>query len=258
MSDRVNSAATTPPPPDVGQLLADFLSQATAQGFRTEVFGQIEAYPLLALTKRAPGPRPRIYLSAGIHGDEPAPPQALLALLKDGLFDGRATWFICPVLNPVGLQRGTRENGQRRDLNRDYQDRLSAEVAAHTAWLNRQPPFDLTLCLHEDWEARGFYLYELNPHARPSLAPAMIDSVRSVMPIDIAEVIDGRAVAEPGIIRPVSDPLLRQNWPAAIYLRHHHTTLSYTIETPTSLPLAQRLAALHQAIGAALTLATRD
>jgi predicted deacylase len=227
-------------------------SAGRAAGFRVEPFGEIEGCPLFALTKRTPGPRPRVYLSAGIHGDEPAPPRALLALMETGVFDHRATWFVCPLLNPAGLSRGIRENAGGLDLNRDYKDLRSAEIAAHVGWLRRQPNFDLTLCLHEDWEAKGFYLYELNPQQHPSLAPAMIDAAARVCPIETAAVIDGRETAATGIIRPVNDPLLRDTWPEPIYLRAHHTPLSYTLETPSALPLGRRIAALRAAIGAAL------
>jgi murein peptide amidase A len=225
---------------------------ARAAGFVVERFGAIAGYPLLALTKRTPGPRPRVYLSAGIHGDEPAPPFALLEMIEAGMFDDRATWFICPLLNPVGFTRGTRENADPLDLNRDYKDLRSAEIAAHVAWLRRQPNFDLVLCLHEDWESAGYYLYELNPLDRPSLAVPMIDAVREVCPIETGAVIDGRDAAAPGIIRPVADPLLRESWPEAIYLRAHHSTLTYTLESPSARPLAQRIAAHRRAVGTAL------
>jgi len=244
-------------PLDVARLLEQFRTHATKAGFRIEDYGRADAFPLLALTRRVAGIKPRIYLSAGIHGDEPAPPLALLELLQAGCFDDRATWFLCPVLNPIGLQNGHREDAAQRDLNRDYQDRHTPEVRQHTAWLERQPPFDLTLCLHEDWESQGFYLYELNPESRPGLADAMIDAVRGVMPIESADVIDGRKADAPGIIRPVSDPLLRQNWPEAIYLRHFHTTLSYTLETPSALPLETRVAAMRLAVTTALKHAAR-
>jgi len=234
------------------ELAARFDSAARAAGFRVETFGQIAGYPLLALTKRTPGPRPRIYLSAGIHGDEPAPPLALLEMLEAGIFDERAVWFICPLLNPIGFTLGTRENGGKLDLNRDYKDLRSEEIAAHVAWLRRQPNFDLVLCVHEDWESTGYYLYELNPRDRPSLAPPMIDAVASVCAIDQNKIIDGREVAAPGIIRPVSDPLMRETWPEAIYLRAHHTTLSYTLESPSAFPLAQRVTAHRAAIETAL------
>lgn len=233
-----------------------FQETGRAAGFRVEPFGEVVGCPLFALTKRTPGPRPRIYLSAGIHGDEPAPPLALLEMIEAGVFDHRATWFICPLLNPAGFMRGIRENDGGLDLNRDYKDLRSAEIATHAAWLRRQPNFALTLCLHEDWESKGFYLYELNPTARPSLAEPMIAAVAPLCPIDLAPEIDGRPVDVPGIIRPVSDPLMRENWPEAIYLRAHHTTLSYTLETPSAFPLAQRIAAMRAAVETALRLAT--
>lgn len=236
---------------NVTALAAQLADTGRAQGFRVEVFGEIDGCPLFALTKRTPGPRRRVYLSAGLHGDEPAPPQALLQLLERGIFDDRATWFVCPLLNPAGLARGTRENAGGIDLNRDYKDLRSAEIQAHAAWLRRQPNFDLTICLHEDWESTGYYLYELNPRQRFSLAEPIIAAVATVCPIDPNAVIDGRE-AHGGIIRPAGDPLLRENWPEAIYLHAHHTTLGYTLETPSALPLPQRIAAHCAAVETAI------
>ena len=245
-------------PLDPVVLAARFESAGRAAGFRVERYGEIVGCPLFALTKRTPGPRPRLYLSAGIHGDEPAGPLALLSMLEDGVFDHRATWFLCPLLNPAGHTAGLRENANGLDLNRDYLDLRSLEIAAHVAWLRRQPSFDCTFCLHEDWESSGYYLYELNPLGRPSFARAMIDSVLPFCPVDPSAIIDGRAVAEPGIIRPVDDPLMRETWPESIYLRAHHATLSYTTETPSSFPMAQRIAAQRTALKTAFKLSTRD
>ena len=192
-------------PVPVAEWTARFKSAGAAAGFRADSFGEIAGFPLLALTRRTPGPRPRIYLSAGIHGDEPAAPLALLQMLEAGVFDDRAVWFLCPLLNPVGLTRGQRENADGLDLNRDYRSPQSNETASHIAWLRRQPNFDLTLCLHEDWEAVGFYLYELNPHRRPSLADRIIAAVGRSFPIDRSELIDGRP-ARGGILRPDGRP----------------------------------------------------
>ena len=229
-------------PLDPAKFTPRFEAAAPKAGFKVTPFGEIHGHPLLAYTKRSPGLRPRIYLSSGIHGDEPAPPWALLRLMEEGLFDDRCTWFICPLLNPTGFLHRTRENHAKVDLNRDYKSPQTAEVQAHIGWLRRQPNFDLIICVHEDWEAKGFYLYELNPENRSTLANAMIETVRALCPIDPGTIIDGRPVSEPGIIRPVSDPLLRETWPEAIYLRNHHGTLDYTIETPSALPLEQRIA----------------
>lgn len=230
------------------ELVQRFELAARAQAFRYEVFGTVGGCPLVALTKRTSGPRPRLYLSSGIHGDEPAPPLALLEMIEAGVFNHRANWFICPLLNPSGFSGSHRENGDGLDLNRDYKDLRAAETRAHIQWLQRQPNFDTTICLHEDWESTGFYLYELNPMNRPTHADRMIAAASRVCPIDPATVIDGREIAEPGIIRPVADPLLRENWPESIYLRAHHTTLTYTLESPSSLPLPQRIAVLRAAV----------
>ena len=240
------------PPLDPVDFVPRFAAAAGRAGFRSLPFGEIHGHPLLVCTKRTPGPRPRVYLSAGIHGDEPAPPLALLRLMQEGFFDGRCTWFVCPLLNPTGFLRGTRENSAGMDLNRDYKDPRSPEIQAHVRWLHRQPSFDLILCLHEDWEAKGFYLYELNPLGLPTLSNVMIAAARAHGPIEDAAVIDGRPIAEPGIIRPVSDPILRDTWPEAIYLRHHHGPLDYTLETPSGLPLEQRITTQCAVLRAAL------
>jgi predicted deacylase len=230
----------TTPTIDPPAFVAQFEALAVAKGFRSEPFGEIGRCPLLALTKRTPGRRPRIYLSTGIHGDEPAPPLALLHLLGKGFFDQRATWFLCPLLNPTGFPLSTRENTDGVDLNRDYRQPKSAETRAHVRWLAKQPGFDLALCLHEDWEATGAYLYELNPNQRTSLAEPIIEAVGKTHPIDRAMLIDGRP-SNNGIIRPDADPVLRELWPEAIYLRAHHTELCYTFETPSAHPLEERI-----------------
>lgn len=230
-----------------------FETSAAARGFEIQHFGAIATCPLIAATKASGDAVPRIYLSAGIHGDEPAPPLALLRLLERDFFDQRANWYICPLLNPAGFIRGTRENATGLDLNRDYRVARSAEIIAHVRWLQLQPTFGLALCLHEDWEAKGTYLYELNPHNRPSLAEAIIVSVGKAHPIDLSPTIDGRPAAG-GIIRPDSDPTKRELWPEAIYLRAHHTPLGYTIETPSGFPLENRIAAQCTAVETAVSL----
>ena len=228
-----------------------FSAAAAFAGFTEEKFGAIADDGLFAYTKPA-ADRPKVYLSAGVHGDEPAPPWALLRLMQEGCFDERCAWHICPLINPAGFRRATRENSTGLDINRDYKSMQTPEVRAHVGWLQRQPQFDVVFCVHEDWESQGFYLYELNPENRPTLAPAMLAAARLHGPIESATMIDGRETAEPGIIRPVSDPLLRETWPEAIYLREHHGTLHYTIESPSGLPLEQRVATLAAAIAAAL------
>lgn len=238
---------------DPNAFARQFAEVAKARGFRPEPFADIGGITLSSYTKRTSGVLPRIYISSGIHGDEPAAPLALLALMESGFFDHLATWFVCPLLNPTGFVLRTRENADGIDLNRDYLDLRTREVSGHVHWLRRQPAFDLVFCLHEDWETQGFYLYELNSSPLPSLADTIIATARQHLPIEDAAIIDGRESFAPGIIRPESDPLLRETWPEAVYLRAKHCQLNYTLETPSIRPGDQRIAALVATMKAGLT-----
>jgi len=192
-----------------------------------------------------PGAGRRIYLSAGIHGDEPAGPLAIMKILGSSwLAESDADWTICPTLNPHGLRAGTRENADGIDLNRDYQRRQSAEVAAHAAWLlERQAP-ELFLSLHEDWETTGFYFYEINLDLdQPTRAEAILAAVARMLPIESTPTIDGHDVRLPGWIHHAAEADLPDEWPEAIFLAKNGCPLSFTFETPSQLPLEDRIAA---------------
>jgi murein peptide amidase A len=234
-------------------VLTDCLAAARTHGWVVE---EILPAPqrLVGLTRSASAQvqEPlRVYLSTGIHGDEPAGPLAVRRLLQENQWPPEMSFWLCPCLNPAGFLHNRRENAAGLDLNRQYLDTQAAEILAHKAWLLRQPRFDLSLCLHEDWESHGFYVYELNPAGQPSLAEAMIERVANVCPIDCSETIEGRP-AHHGLIRPSVDPRSRPDWPEAFFLLTHKTQLSYTLEAPSDFPLAARVAALVAAVQAAV------
>jgi murein peptide amidase A len=238
---------------DIRAVLRDIETAARQHGWTAEPFGQQGEFNLLALhrTCRDEAKRRRIYLSAGIHGDEPAGPLAALRLLQENQWPENAELWFCPCLNPAGFDLNRRENAGGKDLNRDYRHLETAEVRAHIAWLERQPQFDLCLCLHEDWESQGFYVYELNPENRPSLAEAMIARIAKVCPIDPSALIEGREASN-GIIRPNLDPATRPQWAEAFYLIVNKTRLSCTLEAPSDFPLLPRVNALVTGVQAAL------
>ncbi|MSU31859.1 MAG: succinylglutamate desuccinylase [Pedosphaera sp.] len=189
-----------------------------------------------------------LYISAGIHGDEPAAQLAIRELVRKDAWPSGVNLWICPCLNPSGCLKTTRDNASGIDQNRDYRHLRSSEVAAHVGWLGKQPSFDLHLCLHEDWEADGFYLYEINLEGRNSAATEAIIRVAEVCPIDRGRQIDGRATAEPGIIRPSIDPLTRSDWPEAFWLAQHRSQLGYTLESPSDWPMELRVEGLIRAV----------
>jgi murein peptide amidase A len=241
---------------DIRAVLPDIETAAQEHGWSRETFGQQGEFDLVALHRsprllHTPHSALRIYLSTGIHGDEPAGPLAALRLLRENLWPADADLWFCPCLNPLGFVSNRRENADGKDLNRDYRHLETAEVRAHIAWLERQPRFDLYLCLHEDWEAHGFYLYEQNPDSKPSLAEKIIEGVKSVSPIDHSEIIEDRP-AQGGIIRPNFDPRTRPQWAEAFYLIMNKARQGYTLEAPSDFPLETRVNALMAGVNAVM------
>ena len=221
---------------------SEFREAAEAAGFHPEVLAELEAGPMMAWERPADGPR--VYLSAGIHGDEPAGPLALLALLRGGFFLPSVHWLICPALNPEGLAASRRENAANIDLNRDYWLRSTAEVTAHSDWLDARNVPDLFISLHEDWETSGFYFYEINLREDdPGRARKIIAATGPWFPPEPGPEIDGHESREPGWIYHAAEPDLPEGWPEAIYLAKMGCPLSFTFETPSHAELASRVAA---------------
>jgi len=246
---------------EIKSVLDECFGAAVSHGWSTQEISVNQEISLPAFTRPGPvsigkasqqtRPNPRIYISTGIHGDEPAGPLAVRQLLIENKWPAGLGLWVCPCLNPTGFLHNTRENAHGIDLNRQYLQPQAPETVAHINWLEQQPSFDLCLCLHEDWESYGFYVYELNPDNRPSLAEAIVARVAEVCPIDASELIEGRP-ARHGIIRPNLDPRDRPQWPEAFYLLTYKTRRSYTLEAPSDFPLESRVAALVAGVQSAV------
>ena len=225
----------------------EFSAAASACGFLPEVISETEDGPVVGW-ERAGGGR-RVYISAGIHGDEPSGPMALLGMMRDGLFSDDLSWTICPALNPGGLAVGTRENRKFMDLNRDYLLQETLEVAAHSRWLSRRPAPNLFISLHEDWESTGFYFYEINLlEDRPERAAAILEAVKPYFPAEPGPEIDGHEVRADGWICHCAEADLPESWPEAIYVAKNGCDLSFTLETPSAMDLSKRVSAHRDAI----------
>jgi hypothetical protein len=228
---------------DIGKLVFACMAAGKKGGWLAEPIDCSGDIRLWVFHRRVSNPKRRIYISTGMHGDEPAGPLAALRLLDENQWPEDAEIWLLPCLNPTGFLLNTRENRNKVDLNREYHGSKEPEVVAHIAWLEKQPRFDVALCLHEDWESHGFYVYELNPDGLPSYAEPIVEAARQVCPIDLSGEIEGRP-AQGGIIRPNVDPASRPQWPEAFYLLQYKTRLSYTLEAPSDFALKPRVDAL--------------
>lgn len=236
---------------DWSAFLPEFSRAAAAEGFVSHKLLETVDGPIMAWER--PGLGKPVYLSAGIHGDEPAGPLAALALMNGGFFPHDRHCIVCPALNPGGLAEISRTNRLGVDLNRDYLHMTSPEVSAHSRWLESRPAPSLFVSLHEDWETQGFYFYEINlGEDDPGRASALLDAVSPYFPAERGPLIDGHDARAPGWIFHRAEADLPDAWPEAIWLAKRGCPLSFTFETPSSAALASRVSAHIAAVCALL------
>lgn len=215
-------------------------------GFALSFYGKIGKTGLPVLERRCDDTAPEIYLSTGVHGDEPAGPMALLELLRRRCLPDGANYTLFPMINPDGLVAGTRENADGVDLNRDYgPEPVSAEIRQQLDWIGDRQ-FGLTLCLHEDYDGEGFYLYSnVDPGETFDYAGLAIEAAAPFTGIDQRTEID-EMPAKGGRMFPPESVLNtdRKDLPEALRLLFQHgSTVVVTTETPSCQPITARIEA---------------
>ncbi|MCB1086080.1 MAG: M14 family metallocarboxypeptidase [Verrucomicrobiae bacterium] len=197
-----------------------------------------------------------VYLCAGVHGDEPAGVWGLLEWAEthpERLRDLPA--IILPCFNPWGLLNNRRHDEADRDLNRAFH---LTEVPLIEAWreLVGDSGFRIALHLHEDYDARGVYLYELS-QIDAEIGEASLLACETIIPREPRSEVDG-APFENGLLRRgldierVVSEELGGGYPEAIWMFLKHAKAALTFETPSEYSLWRRVRAQRQFIEAAL------
>lgn len=193
-------------------------------------------------------------------GDEPAGPWALLELIEARALDGRFRYRIWPCTNPTGFDARTRENADGVDVNRTFGAEGGSPEARAVLAAIRGQSFALSLDLHEDCDAAGFYCYEYGGGTIGRAVVAALDArgfpIDSLNPtFDLAGPLDDRHclrergrvvadwVAEGALLRGLSYSLALARAPALHAL---------TFETPSAASWQQRLAMHRTAVLAAI------
>ncbi len=237
--------------------LAKLRNQSKELGWITESLSIDSDESLLFMHRSASSECcPSILITGGIHGDEPATTASISKLILDDLLPKNGSYTVFPCLNPRGMRISSRETPEGKDLNRDFRKAETIEVQTE---LNRLQPierFDIALMLHEDWEADGFYLYELTePDAPPKFGRKVLDAVSQVCPVEKSPMIEGLE-ADKGLIHPPYHERKRPDWPEAFYLMRHKTNHSLTLESPSDFDMEVRIEALNTAVLAAVKMLT--
>jgi len=248
---------------------AEVIAQSAPDGTTTPL-------PIVAL--RSPKTGPAIWILAGIHGEEPAGPNAIADSIDDiARLGAERPVVLLPLLNPQGYARNWRylnvptyseeidgqSVGDSSHLLPSAEDPArprapaasSPEAAAITAWiLARQSdyPVAISLDLHEDNLIDEGYVYSQGVHgAKEELAITAVGVLRdNKVPIkQDGETRFGEPV-ERGIVGPVTDSSIDELMSAKQVVVDGaarpgpgaETVL--VLETPAAaLPLAQRIAA---------------
>jgi hypothetical protein len=235
---------------DFHALIAAWHRVAKAAGLRPIMLGEVEGHPVVVFeTQASVRGVPAVYISTGVHGDEAAAPWGLLQWAEAHLDQLREEAFVlCPCLNPVGLMMNTRADYRGVDINRRFHLKREPLMAAWQK-LVRERTLRLGLCLHEDYDAQGCYIYELGAQSRP-LSPHIMAATAAVIGPDPRSNIDGRRARKGIIRRKILPPDIEG--PEAIVLHQLGCPITLTFETPSEFALDIRVHAQRTCIEATL------
>ncbi len=228
---------------DYRHLVARWRAVARRAGVPLRRLIRADGYDLFFLRTPALLETGGIYVSAGIHGDEPASTEGLITWAEaQGRRLAKLPLFLLPCLNPWGLVNNRRSNASGEDLNRSFhRDDLAVISAMKQQVAPRQ--FAAALMLHEDYDAQGAYLYEIQ-RVQPYWGEALLAAASAHLPTEPRGLVDGRKMVR-GVHRrrPDRRTFERIGLPEAIWLHQEHSARTFTVETPSEFALERRVAA---------------
>lgn len=236
---------------DAQHLIRRWRVLAREAGCKTRVLCEVGGLPVLALeSPAAQQGAPAAYLSSGVHGDEAGSAWGLLLWAeKHSKQLAQGSFLIAPCLNPVGLMLNTRADHRGIDINRRFHDAEDVICGPWQRWVAGRA-LRFGLCLHEDYDGQGIYLYELS-HARKTAGHEIIGRCARVIAPDPRTAIDGQR-ARGGVIRRRTMPTHLPGMPEAIELHQRGCALTLTFETPSEFDLDMRVRAQVKFIESAL------
>ena len=230
---------------DVRELYKRWRKAVRDTAFRCVTVGEKDGYPLIRVDNNAQGPG-GLYVSTGIHGDEAAPIWGLLDWFEhDGYRRlGNVPVVLFPCLNPWGIVENRRHDAEGNDLNRVFDKGTLAPIQQIRETIRGQV-FDVACCLHEDYDAQGTYMYDLNQLGSSETSRAILKRVeRPSMLIDSRKTIEGSR-AHDGVI--YHKHLRRAKFPgmpeAVSLFLDGYANRTLTFETPSEFCLTDRIQA---------------
>lgn len=213
------------------------------RGWQVRQHTAVWEYPWFVVERTVTRRAPTVFLTGGMHGEEPAGVEGVLRWLESDRWKKYpVNWLVLPCINPYGWERNYRRNRQRRDINRQFRERTDTPEAELIKRLVKGRRFLFSMEFHEDVDATGFYLYELRRQP-PYIGESILDAVARITPINRDAVIDGNQSTGHGLIRrEAAGNLLqtRRRWPMAFHLFRHCTDHILGSESAIHVSLDQR------------------
>ncbi|MGH7661031.1 MAG: hypothetical protein ACRENA_08995 [Vulcanimicrobiaceae bacterium] len=210
---------------------------------------------------------PVVHVTAGVHGDEPAAPWALLAMAEAGMLDERFSYRLWPCTNPSGFRAGTRTNAEGKDINRSFSPETATPESRTIMQVNGGCRFAFAIDMHEDFEAEGFYCYEPVVDGAAPLSQAILWAIEAAgfplqtldhlfdlgYPKDLAGV-DQLRTLERGrvLVNAKAERRFFSGLPQSLYLLRTSTRRTVTVETPRKRAWDDRITMHRIAVVSAL------
>lgn len=227
---------------DIDALLFGIIKESKRHNLIVESLGKLASDDLLLLHSLPGATGPRILISAGFHGDEPAGSFGVWEYLKRESLDSQVQLSILPLFNPTGMRLNQRRNQWNEDPNRGFVVDGNCHPSQEGKLLLKTLPrlvgmaHDGFLSLHEDIDVNGFYLYSYEKGPPPSPITQTLrtvgNQVFSLLPDQLIET----AITQDGIIYSDYDSSFEDR------LFHEGIGRTMCTETPGKQPFNKRVA----------------
>lgn len=167
-----------------------------------KVGGKLSDLPILAVTAIHNNNNPTVFISGGVHGDEPAGTQAAVKFVKEHMrgWINFYNFVVIPCVNPVGYQINIREGSEFQDINREFfHETTSPENKLILKFLAKLDvrSYIMTIDLHEtraqerpaseypvnERHPDGFHMWEICSEEENRIGNYVIDAVKEIMPV---------------------------------------------------------------------------
>ena len=115
-------------------------------------------FPIISLVVNQKA-KDTLLITAGCHGNEPAPVYALRDILKEKNFPKNKRIIIVPCINPVGFCTHKEQNEHNVNINDNFYTKSAQVQTKILKKLTKTYKPDFVLNLHEDPDEKMFYLY---------------------------------------------------------------------------------------------------